>query len=480
MNVRLAATTLETPAEFETCFALQQVAYCRNRNPAYKERKADLRALHRLVAENQEAFVAAVNRDFGCRSVFETRVTEILQVMDAALDAIRQLRKWMRPVRRHLDPTLYPFARAWTFPQPVGVVGIVVPWNFPIAMALQPLICAFAAGNRAMVKMSENSAHTAALFKSLVPKYFARDKLAFFADEGGCGPAFTRLPFDHIFFTGSSATGRSVMMNAAQNLTPVTLELGGKSPAIVASDYSMKKAAERLLWAKMLNAGQICTNIDYLMLPEEKIDEFLREAQAVISKRYPDITNGDYTSIIDQRQYDRLQAVLQDAVAKGARVINLCNGQKGDVRRRIMPLQAVVSTTDDMEVMQREIFGPLLPIVSYRTKEEAVEYIGARPRPLALYIYTEDKVLQSYYLNNTISGGVGINESLVHSSLHALPFGGSGTSGMGHYHGLEGFLTFSKVRPVFRQGPWRSLDMLMPPYKGFASRLLNILIRMKS
>ncbi len=480
MNAPTPPAALEMPAEFTDCLAAQQAAWHAQRNPTRQQRAADLRALHALVAENQDAFVAAVNRDFGCRSAFETRATELLQVIDACLYAIRHLRRWMRPQRRKLDATQFPLARAWTFPQPVGVVGIVVPWNFPVAMALQPLVCALAAGNRAMVKMSENSQHTAALLERLAPKYFARDKVAFFADGGGRGPAFTRLPFDHLFFTGSPATGRAVMASAAQNLTPVTLELGGKSPAVVAPGYSMKKAAERVLWAKMINAGQVCTTVDYLFVPEGRVDEFLREAQGVATRRYPDLTNGDYTAIIDQRQYQRLQQARQDALDRGARLVNLCGGQPGDASRRLMPLEAVVGATDDMQVLQREIFGPLLPILTYRDHQQVLDYIAARPRPLALYLYSDDRREQQLYLQQTLSGGVGINESLVQASMHDLPFGGTGMSGMGHYHGYEGFLTFSKLRPVFRQGPWRALDLFMPPYRGLPERILGLMTRLKS
>ncbi len=275
-------------------------------------------------------------------------------------------------------------------------------------------------------------------------------------------------------------TGRAVMANCAQNLTPVTLELGGKSPCVVAPDYSMRTAAERIMWTKMLNAGQICTNVDYLYLPEGKVDEFIREAQAVTAERYPSITNGEYTAVIDQRQYDRLQETLADAVAKGATAINLCPGRDGDPARRIMPPIAVTGVTDDMLIMQREIFGPLLPIKTYRTKEEVVDYIGAHHSPLALYVYSNDKALQEFYMYNTISGGVTINDGLLHAGMHSLPFGGVGNSGMGHYHGQDGFLTFSKLRPVFKQSPWRSMNMLMPPYSGKAGRMLEFMMKMKS
>lgn len=468
---------LAIPVEFQTVFDKQQAAHKRHMNPTYDERKADLLAIHRMVVENADAMIAAVNKDYGCRCTFETKFAEIFMAQEAALDVAKKLKKWIKPQKRHLNFTQYPLAKAWTFPQPVGVVGIVVPWNFPIAMALQPLICAFAAGNRAMIKMSENSNNLALLLKQISGKYFSEDKLAFFEDEGR-GPAFTTLPFDHIFFTGSPSTGKAVMANAAKNLTPVTLELGGKSPAIVSDDYSMKDAAHRVMWAKMLNAGQICTNVDYLLLPEGKVDEFVREAQAVATARYPDITNGDYTAIIDQRSYERIQHTMADAVEKGAKVINLCPNQTGDVARRIMPPHAVINVNDDMLILQREIFGPLLPIKTYKTHEEVARYINDRPRPLALYIYSNNSETQNYYLNNTISGGVGINESVIQAGLHDLPFGGSGNSGMGHYHSYEGFMTFSKLRPVFKQGPWRSLDLFLPPYSGRASKILALMMKM--
>jgi len=368
----------------------------------------------------------------------------------------------------------------YELPNTANPIGIVVPWNFPLAMAIQPLICAFAAGNRAMIEMSENSNNLDLLLKKVSVNYFPLDKLAFFEDGDGRGPVFTTLAFDHIFFTGSPQTGKAVMANAAKNLTPVTLELGGKSPAIVAQDYSAKTAAERVMWAKMLNAGQICTNVDYLLLPENKLEEFVSEARVLFNKRIADINSGDYTAVIDQRSYDRLEETLADAVAKGAKVIDLYQGPAPKEGMRLMPTRLVLNVTDDMLIMQREIFGPLLPIRTYQTKEEATQYINDRPRPLALYVYSNDKALQDYYLNNTISGGVGINESVIQAGLHDLPFGGSGNSGMGHYHSKEGFLNFSKLRPVFKQGGIRGLDLFLPPYAGWSTRILNFMMKLKS
>ena len=480
MNTLTSAIELSMPEEFQNVYDAQQAAYKKHMNPTLEERQSDLRSLHRMITDNADAIIEAINSDYGCRCTFETKFTEVLMAQDAALDAVKKVKKWIKPQKRHLDPTQFPLAKAWTFPQPVGVIGIVVPWNFPLAMAIQPLICAFAAGNRAMIKMSENSNHLALLLKKISTNYFPLDKLAFFEDGDGRGPVFTTLAFDHIFFTGSPTTGKAVMANAAKNLTPVTLELGGKSPAIVAQDYSGKTAAERVMWAKMLNAGQICTNVDYLLLPESKVEEFVSEARTLFNKRIPDINSGDYTAVIDQRSYDRLEATLADAVAKGAKVIDLYQGPAPKEGMRLMPTRLVLNVTDDMLIMQREIFGPLLPIRTYQTKEEATQYINDRPRPLALYVYSNDKALQDYYLNNTISGGVGINESVIQAGLHDLPFGGSGNSGMGHYHSKEGFMTFSKLRPVFKQGAIRGLDLFLPPYAGWSTRILNFMMKMKS
>lgn len=480
MNLQDIPQTAAIPPEFLSCFTAQRKAYQADRCPSHAQRVADLRAMHRLLVDNREALISAVNADYGCRSRFETIVAELLMNQEGILDAIKQLKKWMKPQKRHLDITQYPLARARVIPQPVGVVGIVVPWNFPVSMAFAPLTCAFAAGNRAMIKMSENSQHLAVLFKQLVPKYFPADKLAFFEDGGGRGPAFTQLPFDHLFFTGSPVTGKAVMANCAANLTPVTLELGGKSPAVIAPDYSITTATERILWSKMFNAGQICTNVDYLFLPEGKADEFVREAQRIANQRYPDINNGDYSAVIDQRSYDRLQAALADAKSKGATIVDLCPQQRPDASRRIMSPKLVLNPTEDMLVMQREIFGPILPVKTYQTAQQVVDYIGERHRPLAFYIYTGERKLADWYIAHTISGGVTVNDALIHAGLHSLPFGGTGHSGMGHYHGVEGFNTFSKMRPVFYQGPIRAIDTLMPPYSGWPTKILNFMLKLKS
>jgi coniferyl-aldehyde dehydrogenase len=387
----------------------------------------------------------------------------------------------MRPQRRRVDFMTFPLARNKVIPQPLGLVGVIAPWNFPINLTFAPLAAIFAAGNRAMVKMSENSQHLAELLVRVSPKYFAEEKLRFFEDGGGRGPAFSSLPFDHILFTGSGTTGRAVMANAARNLTPVTLELGGKSPAIVAPDFPIKTAAERILWVKMFNAGQICTNVDYVFLPKGAEGKFARHCKRLFAERYPDINGPDFTSIIDDRAFARLQATLEDARAKGATLINLAEGQIPDASLRKFPPHLVLDPTEDMQVMQREIFGPILPIRTYADRREVADYINNRDRPLAIYPFTNDAQTRDFYISRVMSGGVSVNEALLHVGQHDLPFGGVGASGMGHYHAREGFITFSKLRPVFYQGPFSPIQMMFqPPYTKRVMGMLNLLIRLKT
>ena len=480
MNLTDPPAQVLIPAEFEQCLARQRAAYLADPNPSHAQRVADLQALARMLKENQGALVDAINRDYGNRSSFETLFAEFFVVLDGIRDTVKHVKRWMKPMKRHVDAMVYPLAKNRVIPQPLGVVGVIVPWNFPLNLSFAPLTSIFAAGNRAMVKMSENSNHLARLLISLSPKYFPADKLMFFEDGGGRGPAFSALPFDHLIFTGSGQTGRAVMANAARNLTPVTLELGGKAPAIVGPDFPIKTAAERLMWLKLLNAGQICLNVDYLFLPEGRVDEFAQHAKRLVAQRYPDVNGPDYSSIIDERSYQRLLAALEDARAKGATLVNLVPDQKPDAALRKFPPHLVLDVDDDMVLMQREIFGPILPIKTYRDADEVVRYINARDRPLAIYPFTHDRALQDLYINRVMSGGVSVNEGLLHVGQHDLPFGGVGASGMGHYHGYEGFVTFSKLRPVFYQGRFSAIQMMfLPPYGARATTILNLLMKFK-
>lgn len=462
----------------QTRLEQQRAAYLANPVPDLAQRKKDLLALKSMLAENSEAITAAIKADYGNRSAHETLLAEVIMVIDGINFALKHLKKWMRVQKREIEFSLYPGARNRVIPQPLGVVGVIVPWNFPVQLTFTPLTYIFAAGNRAMIKMSENSRNLSRLLIKLSPAYFPLEKLSFFEETGSVGIQFSQLPFDHLFFTGSGATGKAVMASAAKNLTPVTLELGGKSPAVIAPDYPMKKAVERIMYAKIFNAGQVCVNVDYVFVSEGRLGEFVEEAKAWVRKHCPDINSPDYTSIIDQRSYERLNAALTDAKNRGATVINLAEGQDGSAARKFAP-HLVLDVSDDMALMQREIFGPILPVLPYTDQRQVSAYINQRDRPLAFYPFTTDKGLQSYYLDHVMSGGVCVNDALLHPGQHDLPFGGVGASGMGHYHGYEGFATFSKLRPVFYQAGFSALKLLAPPYGKLADRMLNIILKRK-
>ncbi len=450
----------------------QRQAYFAHPEPSIDERKADLRTLQRFVREQKNALCDALNADYGHRSRHESLLTEIAPVLTGIDHTLSHLRGWMKPQRRGVDPLQFFGAKNRVVAQPLGVVGVIVPWNFPVYLSLVPLIYIFAAGNRAMVKMSENSRHLAKLLIERMPDYFPHEKLRFFDETGGVGIEFSRLPFDHLLFTGSGQTGRSVMAAAANNLCPVTLELGGKSPAIVCDDYPLRSAAERILFVKYLNAGQICTTVDHVWLPQQRIDEFVKMAGEIVRARYPRLDSSDYTSIIDQRSFERLLATLDDARKRGATVLPLISGPAYDIGTRKIAPHIVLNAPDDSLVMQREIFGPILPICSYTSLDNVIGRINAGPRPLAFYPFSHDSRQVQMLLKRVMSGGVSVNDALFHLAQHDLPFGGVGASGMGHYHGREGFETFSKMRPIFYQARISAVKLMSPPYGRIADGLL--------
>eukprot|EP00003_Mantamonas_plastica_P009333 TRINITY_DN18699_c0_g1_i1.p1 TRINITY_DN18699_c0_g1~~TRINITY_DN18699_c0_g1_i1.p1 ORF type:complete len:481 (+),score=73.05 TRINITY_DN18699_c0_g1_i1:245-1687(+) len=478
MNAKTPDTRELQVRELKLAFEKQRRAYLADPIPDRAARIEHLQALSKMVQDHQDEMVRAISDDFGNRSDTETLFCEIFMVLDGIKDTIKQLRRWMKPQRRHVKQMLYPGARNRLIPQPLGVVGVIVPWNFPANLTFAPLTSIFAAGNRAMVKLSDRSGNFARLLQRVAGNYFPPEKLVFIEDREQIGPDFSALPFDHLLFTGSGQTGRAVMANAAANLTPVTLELGGKSPAIVGDDFPIETAADRLMFWKLLNAGQICTTVDYLFLPEAKVGAFVDEAKRLVNQRYPDLQSTDYTSIIDDTSYQRLWATVRDAQEKGATVINLAEGGEGDHSLRKFPPHILLNVTDDMLVMQREIFGPLLPIKSYKTPEEVVEYVNSKDRPLAMYPFTKDAGVRDYYIDRIISGGVSVNNCLLHVGQHDMPFGGVGASGMGHYHGYEGFITFSKMRPVFHQGFFDGMKPLMPPYTNTTQKILNFMMKL--
>jgi coniferyl-aldehyde dehydrogenase len=458
----------------------QRTAYLAHPIPGAAERTADLRTLQRFIRENKHDLCSAISADYGNRAHQETLLLEIFPVIDGVNHAVRHLRHWMRPQRRGIDRLLFLGARNYVLPQPLGVVGVIVPWNFPVNLSLMPLISVFAAGNRAMVKMSENSRQLARLLIDRIPGYFSHEKLAFFDETGGVGIEFSKLPFDHLLFTGSGQTGRSVMAAAAQNLCPVTLELGGKAPAIVCDDFPLRKAVERIMYVKCLNAGQICTTVDYAWIPHDKIAAFAQLAQAIVPTRYPTLGTVDYTSIIDERAYSRLTAALEEARARGATLIPLLPGPAwDDVSRKINP-HLVLDAPADCALLQREVFGPILPVRGYTRLDEVIQTINDGDRPLALYPFSNDRRIVQRLLERVMSGGVSVNDALLHVGQHDLPFGGVGKSGMGHYHGREGFDTFSKLRPVFHQGPLSLVQAAFgPPYGARVQRLISLLFRFK-
>lgn len=460
-------------------FQKQRSAHLANPTAVYKERVEDLRSLKRMLVDNKEGIIAAISQDYGNRSVHESLFAEFIATLDSIDSTIKHLKKWMKVQKRHVDHSMFFGAKNRVIPQPLGVVGIIVPWNFPVQLSFGPLVAALAAGNRAMVKMSENSVALSRLLIEVRGKYFAEEKLAFFEETGGVGIEFSQIPFDLIFFTGSGQTGRAVMASAAKNLTPVILELGGKAPAIIDPDYSLEKAVERIMFVKQFNAGQICVNIDYVFVHESQKSAFIDAAKAWVSKHVPDIASVDYTSIIDDRSVKRLSDTVEDARAKGATVINLCDQEINEATRKF-PLTLITDMTEDMTISNRETFGPIIGLRTYRNSNEVVQYVSERDHPLAMYAFTNNKKLSDMYIDRIMSGGVSVNDALMHVAQHDMPFGGVGPSGMGHYHGYEGFTSFSKMRPVFYQANFSFLKFFAPPYGKFATVVFNFLTKYKS
>jgi len=464
------------PTPLNLAFGRVQVASRDVPNPSLAERRRRLDALERLVSENVSAFVDAIATDFGHRSANETRLLEVFPSLEGVRHARRHLRRWMRPQRRPVSLWFQP-GRAEVIYQPLGVVGIIVPWNYPLYLAIGPLTAAIAAGNRAMIKMSEFTPATSALLKELVARHFSDDEVKVIEGDAAVAHAFSLLPFDHLLFTGSTAVGHHVMRAAAENLTPVTLELGGKSPVIIARGFPLARAADRIVAGKTLNAGQTCIAPDYVLLPAGREQDFIETARRVVAHCYPDIRNTpDYTTIINERHYARLCGYVDEARGQGAEIVELVPGAVSDpLTRRLFPL-VLYGVNDGLRVMQDEIFGPLLPLVPYRDLDQAIGYVNARPRPLALYFFETDSSGIDKVLKQTVSGGVTINDTILHIAQDDLPFGGVGPSGMGCYHGFDGFRTFSVQKGVFVQSRFSGIGLFKPPYGALFERLMKILL----
>jgi coniferyl-aldehyde dehydrogenase len=428
-----------------------------------------LKALRDVLSSEHQALIDAISTDFSHRSADETLLAELMPSLHGIHYASRRLKGWMKPSRRHVGMAFQPAAAKVVY-QPLGVIGVIVPWNYPLYLAIGPLVGALAAGNRVMLKLSESTPATGLLLKELLGRIFPEDLVGVVLGEADVGVAFSRLPFDHLLFTGSTSVGKHVMRAAAENLTPVTLELGGKSPAIVSRDVPLKDAAERIAFGKTLNAGQTCVAPDYVLVPEDRVGGFVEAYRQAVQSFYPTLTdNPDYTAIINERQLARLNGYVSDATSKGALLIPLF--EQGQGRR--MPHSVLLNVSDDMTVMQDEIFGPLLPIVPYRDVEQAFAYINQRPRPLALYYFGYDKREQNRVLHETHSGGVCLNDTLLHVAQDDMPFGGVGPSGMGHYHGHEGFLTFSKAKGVLVKQRFNAARLIYPPYGKSIQKLIQ-------
>jgi coniferyl-aldehyde dehydrogenase len=444
--------------------------------PDLAERLDRLARLRAVVADNEERFRQAISADFGHRSAVETTIAEMMLVFTEIRHAAKHLKGWMAPQRVATGLQFLP-ARNRLMPQPLGVVGIIAPWNYPLQLTLAPAVGAIAAGNRIIIKPSELAPHFAALLKETVAQKFDATEVLVTGIEDEVAKAFATLPFDHLVFTGSTRVGRLVAEAAGRNLTPVTLELGGKSPAIIDASADLEEAAERIAYGKLLNAGQTCIAPDYVLVPEPSVQAFAEKVRGQMRRMFgTDPANRDYTSVISDRHYARLEGLVADAAQRGAKILQPAKADDPNWKaHRKFPPTLVVGATGDMAVMQEEIFGPVLPVLGYRTPSEAIAFINHRDRPLALYWFGKDRAARDEVLSRTVSGGVTINDCLFHFAQTNQPMGGVGASGTGAYHGEWGFRTFSKLKPVFYRSRLNRLADLYPPYGGKIARLEKML-----
>jgi len=453
--------------------ASQKAAFDEDPMPGLEARRRDLDLLRRAIVAFRSRLADAVTRDFNGRSRHET-YAELLAAVQGIRYARRHLRRWMRPSRRQAG-LLLATTSCRVYYQPKGAVGVMVPFNYPLALSLGPLTCALAAGNRVMLRMPEATPHTGRVVREMIASVFEQDHVGVVLGEMETSKAFSRLPFDHLLFTGSTAVGKQVMKAAADNLTPVTLELGGKSPTLIGEDVSIAMAAERICFGKSFNAGQTCVAPDYVLCPEHRLDDFISAFRNAFGRMYPNLhRNDDYTSIINDASYQRLQGYLDDARSRGAEVVEINPGGQVDAApgSRKMPVFIIRNATPELAAMQEEIFGPILPVVGYRTLDEAIRFINERPRPLAINLFESDPLRRRRVLEGTHSGGVCINDAISHFIAEDLPFGGVGDSGMGHYHAREGFLTFSHHKAVLSRPRLNTGKVLYAPHGGWLQNLV--------
>lgn len=456
----------------------QRTAFHRDGAPGIAERKNRLKRLRAVVLSHRLELENAISADFGNRSRYETAIMELMGIVQSIDYLVRHLRRFMKREPRHVTFS-YRAGRAYVEHQPLGVIGIMAPWNYPLSLTIIPLATALAAGNRAMIKPSELTPRTSEVIQRMLASAFPIEEVAVVLGGPEVGAAFSALAFDHLLFTGSTQVGRKVMKAASENLVPVTLELGGKSPAIVARGHANAQSVHSLVFGKLSNAGQTCVAPDYALVHEDDLDRFVALYKETVAVFYPNgPTDSDYTSIISERHHDRLVSLLDDARKKGARVIEVGNYPEQAAQRiRTLAPTLVLDVADDMAVMNEEIFGPILPVHTYRTMADVIAYVNARPRPLALYYFGPKDYDCEQLLARTTSGNVGINNTLMHVAQDDLPFGGVGPSGMGAYHGIEGFRAMSHAKGVYEQGRWSLPRLLHAPFGRFADLILASMLR---
>lgn len=462
----------------QSAFAQLRAGWRRDAGLSPERRDEALDHLGRALVKYQAALVEAVSQDFGSRSPHETRLADIHASLSAIRFAQRHFRRWMRPRRVGVALPFLP-GRARVQRVPLGVVGIISPWNYPIQLALVPLAAAIAAGNRVLLKPSERTPRTSSLLERLLAEVFDPSEVAVVTGDVDMAQAVTHLPLDHLLFTGSTGAGRQVMRAASDALVPVTLELGGKSPAIIGPGYDLEQAAGRIAVGKLLNAGQTCIAPDYVLVPRGRELEFVEYFERAVTRLYPRLgDNPDYTSIISDAQYERLLGLIDDARRRGAhaRFINPAGEALEPARRKLAPT-LLWQVPEEADIMRQEIFGPVLPILPYTALEETVGIVNSRPRPLALYLFSHRTLDVDFVLARTRAGGVTLNDTLLHAAQDALPFGGIGESGMGAYHGEAGFRTFSHEQPVFKASRFSAARLIRPPYGDRIDRILRWFIR---
>lgn len=453
-------------------FAKQKATYAKAPYPSKETRRANLDKLAGVLRKYKDELAESMNTDFSCRSKDETLLAEIMVTLEGIKYNKKNIGKWMKPSKRHVSALFAPASNAVHY-QPKGVIGIMVPWNYPIQLAAAPLAAALAAGNRAVIKLSEFTPVTNQVMRRMFAEAFSEDEVAVIEGEAAVGAEFSNLHWDHLIFTGSTAVARHVMSAAGRNLVPVTLELGGKSPCIVTDNGSLKGAAESIIFGKATNAGQTCIAPDYILCPSHLVDALKDELRAAYKKSFPTLrNNNDYSAIVNERQFNRLQSYLVDAQQKGAQIEPLNNANEDFSGTRKIPLTLVSQTTEDMIIMQDEIFGPLLPILTYESLDKAMDYINSHPRPLALYLFSHNGTEQNHVLKNTHAGGVAINDCLTHIAQDDLPFGGVGDSGIGAYHGKEGFLSLSHGKAVHKKGRFNSGKFIHAPHGRLVHKLI--------